>query len=53
MDDNEGEDVEQHMMVLLIYHKCKYMIGDHNKRIRFLHAAHISGFVYELDDICT
>ena len=45
VDENEGEDVEQHMMVLLIYHKCKYMIGNHNERRRFFHVAHISGFI--------
>ena len=33
----------------MIYHN---MIGDHNERKRFLHVA-ISGFVYELDDLCT
>ena len=38
---------------LLIYHRCKYMIDDHNKRRRFLHMTHISGFIYELDNLCT
>ena len=52
-DENEGEDVEQHMMILLINHICRYMIGYHNEKIRFLHIAHISGFIYELDDLCT
>ena len=55
MDENknEGEDVEQHVMILLIYHRCRYMIGDHNERRRFPYVAHISGFIYELDNLCT
>ena len=52
-DKNEGEDVEQHMMILLINHICRYKIGYHNEKRRFLHVAHISGFIYELDDLCT
>ena len=52
-DKNEGEDVEQHVMILLIYHRCRHMISDHDEGRRFLHVAHISGFIYELDNLCT
>ena len=52
-DKNEGEDVQQHVMILIIYHRCRYMIDDHNKRKRLLHVTHISSFIYELDNLCT
>ena len=49
VDEDEGEDVKQHVRVLLIYQSCRYMIDDNKNRRKFLHVAHISGFMYELD----
>ena len=36
-------------MIKLTYKSYKYMIDDHKERRRFLHVAHISGFMYKLD----
>ena len=48
-EENKGEDIEYRVRVLLIYHRCKYMIDDHKERRRFLHVARISDFMYKLD----
>ena len=48
-DEKEGEDMEQHMRVLLICQSCRYLIDDHKERRKFLHVARISAFMYELD----
>ena len=37
------------MRVLLICQSCRYLIDDHKERRKFLHVAHISAFMYELD----
>ena len=42
-DENEGKDVKQ--VILLMYHRCKYMIGDHNEK-RKVPCMHTLGVLY-------